>query len=74
VSLKQAATVPRTSHQATSYMIPEKPQIAAPVFLLKDNALQVARFRRLTAISARPRRGPYGQRSLEPFCDENPGR
>jgi hypothetical protein len=32
VSLKQAATVPLASHQATSYMIPEKAQIAAPVF------------------------------------------
>jgi hypothetical protein len=31
VSLKQAATVPLAS-QATSYMIPEKAQIAAPVF------------------------------------------
>jgi hypothetical protein len=32
VSLKQAATVPLASHQAISYMIPEKAQIAAAVF------------------------------------------
>jgi hypothetical protein len=32
LSLKQAALAPLASHQATSYMIPEKAQIAAAVF------------------------------------------
>jgi hypothetical protein len=32
VSPEQAALAPPASHQATSYMIPEKAQIAAPVF------------------------------------------
>src|SRR5882757_3201649 len=55
VSLKQAATAPLASHQATSYMIPEKAQIAAPVFPQKDDAMQLAGIHHLTAISAKPR-------------------
>jgi hypothetical protein len=55
VSPEQAATVPLASHQATSYMIPEKAQIVTPAFPLKDNARQPTGIDRLTAIPAKPR-------------------
>ena len=49
--------MPLASHQTISYMIPEKAQIAAPVFPEepKDNAMQLTGIHHLTAVSAKPR-------------------
>jgi hypothetical protein len=55
VSPEPAATVPLASYQATSYSIPEKPQIAAPAFPQKDNARQPSGIHHPGAISAKPR-------------------